>query len=104
MLQRNITWEITMRHYLAVHELVLFRSVLQLLLTANVFPSSLICVILMEEAISFSETSLFTRATLRHIEEGILYCNAVKSCNPTITGMFAATAVGLSCLSESPCQ
>jgi hypothetical protein len=38
-----------------------------------VFPSSLIPTILMMETISFSETSVLTRATRRHIvEEGIV--------------------------------
>jgi hypothetical protein len=42
-------------------------SVLQLLVTANVVPSSTIVVTLMMEAIHSSETSVLTRATRRYI-------------------------------------
>jgi hypothetical protein len=46
----------------------------QLLVTANVVPSSLILFTLMMEAICSSETSILTRTTPRHIpEEGILH-------------------------------
>jgi hypothetical protein len=49
------------------------RSVLRLLVTANVVPSSPILVTLMMEAIRSSETSALTRATRRHIpKDGIL--------------------------------
>jgi hypothetical protein len=44
-------------------------SVLQLLVTANVVPSSLILFILMMEAIGFFETSILIRATRYHIPE-----------------------------------
>jgi hypothetical protein len=47
--------------------------VLQLLVTANVFPSSPILVTLKMKAIRTSETSVLTRATRRNIpEDGIL--------------------------------
>jgi hypothetical protein len=45
------------------------RSVLLLLVTANIVPRSPILVTLMLEAISFSETSVITRATRRHIPQ-----------------------------------
>jgi hypothetical protein len=45
----------------------------QLLVTANVVPSSLFLFTLMMEAIHSPETSILTGATLRHIpEDGIL--------------------------------
>jgi hypothetical protein len=55
-------------------ELIIFlRSVLRLLITAN-FPSSLILVTLMLEAIYFSETLVLTRATWCNIpEDGFLH-------------------------------
>jgi hypothetical protein len=53
---------------LAVVHLFL-RSVLQLLVTVNVVPSSPILVTLMMEPIRSSETSVLTRATRRNIQE-----------------------------------
>jgi hypothetical protein len=50
------------------------RSVLRLLVTANVVPTSLTLVTLMIEAIYSSETSVLTRSAWRNItEDGILH-------------------------------
>jgi hypothetical protein len=53
---------------------VILHSPLQLLVTANIVPSSLILVTLMMEAILSSKTSVLTRVTRRHIpEDGTLH-------------------------------
>jgi hypothetical protein len=51
------------------------RSVRRLLVTASVVPSSQILVTLMMESLSFSETSVLTRATLRNISEDAILHN-----------------------------
>jgi hypothetical protein len=44
-------------------------TLLRLIVTANIDPSSTILVTLMMEGMRFPETSVLTRATLRHIQE-----------------------------------
>jgi hypothetical protein len=53
----------------------------ELLVTANVVPSSLILFILMMVAIRSSETSVLSRAERRHIQEEGILLNAIQFVN-----------------------
>jgi hypothetical protein len=72
---------------------VFLRSVLQLVVTANVVPSSLILSTLMKEMVHSSETSVLTRGTWHHIpEDGILHVPKTLTDLPRIP---ASVACGL---------
>jgi hypothetical protein len=59
-------------------------SVLQLLVTVNVVPSSPILVTLLMELIRSSETSVLTRATRRHIAEDDIRSHRRENLSPTL--------------------
>jgi hypothetical protein len=73
----------TQRYY------IVLRGMLQLLVTANVVPSSPILVTLMMEATRTSETSVLTRAVWHYIpEDGVLNSHCHETSNLTLFYIF----------------
>jgi hypothetical protein len=70
-----------------IHDIVFLRSVLRLLVTANVVPTLPSLVILMMEVIHSSKTAVLTRAILHNIpEDGIFRSHRCENLKSYITG------------------
>jgi hypothetical protein len=76
--------------------LVFPRNVLQLLVTANVVPNSLILFTLMMKAILSCEMSVLTTVTRRHIQEdGILHSHRLENLNSYVLPVFFKLSYGV---------
>jgi hypothetical protein len=82
LVRTNVSEELTSSFIsLTRREEIFLRSVIRLIVTASVVPSSLILITLMKEAISSSETSVLTRAKRRKITGDAVLCREAVQAN-----------------------